>query len=113
MIEEYSLKLLCDKYGVSKENIVNKNNNILSKGEYEDIDKTLDYLINELKVNKKNIEKCPSILYRNVDAIKDNIDFLKGQEIVKVLYMNTDYQYLKGIDNMSVDVWWACKPRNN
>lgn len=52
MIEEYSLKLLCDKYGVSKENIVNKNNNILSKGEYEDIDKTLDYLINELKVSK-------------------------------------------------------------
>ena len=79
MIEEYSLKLLCDKYGVSKENIVN--NNILSKGEYEDIDKTLDYLINELKVNKKNIEKCPSILYRNVDAIKDNIDFLKQKDV--------------------------------
>ena len=62
----------------SKENIVNKNNNILSKGEYEDIDKTLDYLINELKVSRANIEKCPSILYRNVNAIKkDNIDFLK------------------------------------
>ena len=81
MIEEYSLKLLCDKYGVSKENIVNKNNNILSKGEYEDIDKTLDYLINELKVSKTNIEKCPSILYRNVDAIKDNIDFLKQKNL--------------------------------
>ena len=81
MIEEYSLKLLCDKYGVSKENIVNKNNNILSKGEYENIDKTLDYLINELKVNKKNIEKCPSILYRNVNAIKDNIDFLKQKDV--------------------------------
>ena len=81
MIEEYSLKLLCDKYGVSKENIVNKNNNILSKGEYEDIDKTLDYLINELKVSKANIEKCPSILYRNVDAIKDNIDFLKQKDV--------------------------------
>ena len=81
MIEEYSLKLLCDKYGVSKENIVNKNNNILSKGEYEDIDKTLDYLINELKVSKANIEKCPSILYRNVNAIKDNIDFLKQKDV--------------------------------
>ena len=81
MIEEYSLKLLCDKYGVSKENIVNKNNNILSKGEYEDIDKTLDYLINELKVSKTNIEKCPSILYRNVNAIKDNIDFLKQKNL--------------------------------
>ena len=81
MIEEYSLKLLCDKYGVSKENIVNKNNNILSEGEYEDIDKTLDYLINELKVSKTNIEKCPSILYRNVNAIKDNIDFLKQKDV--------------------------------
>ena len=81
MIEEYSLKLLCDKYGISKENIVNKNNNILSKGEYEDIDKTLDYLINELKVSKTNIEKCPSILYRNVNAIKDNIDFLKQKDV--------------------------------
>ena len=81
MIEEYSLKLLCDKYGVSKENIVNKNNNILTYGEYEDIDKTLDYLINELKVSKTNIEKCPSILYRNVNAIKDNIDFLKQKDV--------------------------------
>ena len=81
MIEEYSLKLLCDKYGVSKENIVNKNNNILSKGEYEAIDKTLDYLINKLKVSRGNIEKCPSILYRNVNAIKDNIDFLKQNDV--------------------------------
>ena len=81
MIEEYSLKLLCDKYGVSKENIVNKNNNVLTYGEYEDIDKTLDYLINELKVSRANIEKCPSILYRNVNAIKDNIDFLKQKNL--------------------------------
>ena len=81
MIEEYSLKLLCDKYGVSKENIVNKNNNVLTYGEYEDIDKTLDYLINELKVSRANIEKCPSILYRNVNAIKDNIDFLKQKDV--------------------------------
>ena len=81
MIEEYSLKLLCDKYGVSKENIVNKNNNVLTYGEYEDIDKTLDYLINELKVSRANIEKCPSILYRNVNAIKDNIDFLKQNNV--------------------------------
>ena len=81
MIEEYNLKLLCDKYGVSSESIVNKNNNILSKGEYEGIDKTLDYLINELKVNKKNIEKCPSILYRNVAAIKDNINFLNQKNV--------------------------------
>ena len=81
MIEEYNLKQLCDKYDISSNSIVNKNNNILSKGEYEGIDKTLDYLINELKVSKKNIEKCPSILYRNVAAIKDNINFLNQKNV--------------------------------
>ena len=87
MIEEYSLKLLCDKYGVSKENIVNKNNNILSKGEYEDIDKTLNYLINELKVSRANIEKCPSILYRNVDAAKFS------NHSLKCTYVSTKFQH--------------------
>lgn len=33
------------------------------------------------------------------EIFDNNIEFLKGQEIVKVLYMNTDYQYLKGIEN--------------
>ena len=81
MIGEYTLKILCDKYNISSENVINKNNNILTYGEYLDIDKTLNYLINELKVSKKNIEKCPSILYRNVAAIKKNIDYLKQQNV--------------------------------
>ena len=81
MVGEYTLKILCDKYNISIENVINKNNNILTYGEYLDIDKTLNYLINELKVSKKNIEKCPSILYRNVDAIKKNIDYLKQQNV--------------------------------
>ena len=81
MVGEYTLKILCDKYNISSENVINKNNNILTYGEYLDIDKTLNYLINELKVSKKNIEKCPSILYRNVDAIKKNIDYLKQQNV--------------------------------
>ena len=81
MIGEYTLKILCDKYNISSKSVINKNNNILTYGEYLDIDKTLNYLINELKVSKKNIEKCPSILYRNVDAIKKNIDYLKQQNV--------------------------------
>ncbi len=32
------------------------------------------------------------------EIFDDNIDFLKGQEIVKCLYMNTDYTYLKKIE---------------
>ena len=81
MIGEYTLRILCDKYGISSDNIVNKNNNILTYGEYEDIDRTLDYLIKELKIDKKNIEKCPSVLYRNVNAIKGNIKFLNQQKV--------------------------------
>ena len=77
MIGEYTLKILCDKYNILSGNIIN--NNILTYGEYLEIDKTLNYLINELKVSGENIEKCPSILYRNVDAIKENINYLKQQ----------------------------------
>ena len=82
MIGEYLLEILCDKYKVSKEKIVNKNNNILSYGEFSEIDKTLNYLINTLKVNPRNIEKCPSILYRNTDEIQKNIVFLKEKTIL-------------------------------
>jgi hypothetical protein len=33
-----------------------------------------------------------------------NIDFLKGQDIVKALYMNTDFAYLKKIENDLKDI---------
>ena len=81
MIGEYTLKVLCDKYGLDSNKLITKNNNILNKGEFIEIDKTLNYLINELKINPANIEKCPSILYRNVSAIKSNIIFLKNSKI--------------------------------
>lgn len=62
MINEYTLLSLCMKYGVNGEKIVNKNNNILTYGDFFEINKTLDYLIKDLKIDAKNIEKCPSIL---------------------------------------------------
>ena len=34
-----------------------------------------------MKISQNNIEKCPSILYRNVSSIKDNIEFLKREKI--------------------------------
>ena len=81
MIGEFTLKILCDKYGVSSEKIVNKNNNILTEGKYNEISDILNYLINDLKMEAKNIEKCPSILYRNVNAIKENFKFLKENKL--------------------------------
>lgn len=67
MIREYNLEILCNKYNLSKDKIITKNNNILIYGEYVDIDNTLNYLINNLHIDSRNIEKCPSILYRNVN----------------------------------------------
>lgn len=41
----------------------------------------------------------------NVTEISgDNIDFLKGTDIVKALYMNTDYQYLRSIEEDYADL---------
>ena len=81
MIGEYTLKLLCDKYKLSSDKLVTKNNNILSSGEYKEIDDTLNYLINDLNINVRNIEKCPSILYRDVKQIKDNVNFIKSKSL--------------------------------
>lgn len=73
--------MLCEKYGIDATKIVKKNNNVLDLGEYSRIDYVLDYLVNELKIDARNIEKCPSILYRNVFQIKKNVIFLKSKEI--------------------------------
>ena len=81
MIGQYTLKMLCEKYGISSDKLVNKNNNILTNGEYQDIDSTLDYLVNILKISSNNIEKCPSILYRNVNNIRENVDFIRNCNI--------------------------------
>ena len=81
IIGQYTLKMLCEKYGISSDKLVNKNNNILTNGEYQDIDSTLDYLVNILKISSNNIEKCPSILYRNVNNIRENVDFIRNCNI--------------------------------
>lgn len=57
MIGEFQLKSLLEKYGINYDKVIDKNDNILSYGEYLDIDATLDYLINELKISKANVEK--------------------------------------------------------
>ena len=81
MIGNYTLAMLCEKYGIDSTKIVKKNNNVLDLGEYSRIDYVLDYLVNELKIDARNIEKCPSILYRNVFQIKKNVLFLKSKDI--------------------------------
>lgn len=81
MIEEYTLKSLLEKHNINADKLIYKNNNILAYGEYQDIDATLNYLINELEIDRSNIEKCPSILYRNVGDIKTNVNFIKDKKV--------------------------------
>ena len=115
MIEKYTLKSLLDEYSIDSNKLINKNNNILTYGEYQEIKATLDYLINELKVDTKNIEKCPSILYRNPEEIKTNINFLQQTEVkfpnieacLHVLstdsqQLSSTYEYVK--ENYGIDV---------
>ena len=81
MIGQYLLTDLLAKHKINASKVIKKNSNILEYGEYIAIDKTLNYLINELEVGAYNIEKCPSIMYLNVDAIKENVTFLQSREI--------------------------------
>ncbi len=76
MIEVYRLEDLLKKYGIDTNKILSKNNKILDRGEYQDIDRTLDYLINKVGISPRNIEKCPSIMYYAVDNIRENYEFL-------------------------------------
>ena len=81
MIEKYELSILLEKYGINPKKVIDKNENILTYGEYIDINNTLDYLVNELNINTIYIEKCPSIMYLNVSSIKSNVKFLKKNKI--------------------------------
>ena len=38
------------------------------------------------------------------EIFSDDIEFLKGKEIVKLIYMNTDYEYLKRIESEITDL---------
>ena len=115
MIGQYTLMMLCEKYGINSDKLVNKNNNILTYGEYQDIGSTLNYLVNILKISSNNIEKCPSILYRSVNNIKWNVNFIKNCNIhfsniescLHVLSsepfgLKATYEYVK--DNYGLDI---------
>ena len=115
MIAQYTLMMLCEKYGINSDKLVNKNNNILTYGEYQDIDSTLNYLVNILKISSNNIEKCPSILYKSVNNIKENVDFIKNCNIhfsniesclhvlnSEPLELQATYEYVK--ENYGLDI---------
>lgn len=75
MIGETELKKLLIKYNINTDNFL-KNDSVITYGEYLKIDEVLNYLVNDLKVKQKYIEKCPSIVYYNVSVIKENFEYL-------------------------------------
>ena len=81
MVNREQLKEICDKYGLDSKKIIKNNENVIEKADYTDICYVLDYLKDTLKITSNNIEKCPSILYLNVGAIKENWRFLNEQKI--------------------------------
>ena len=83
MISEAGLKEICNIYKIDYDKLVDTNENILKYGEYDNICYALDFLRDEVNIGPKNIEKCPSILYRNVENIKINYEFLKKEQITK------------------------------
>ena len=83
MISEARLKEICDIYKIDYDKLVDTNENILKYGEYDNICYALDFLRDEVNIEPRNIEKCPSILYRNVENIKINYEFLKKERITK------------------------------
>ena len=102
MISELKLKEICSKYNINYEKLLNTNENILEYGDYNNICDILEYLINEIRIQSKNIEKCPSILcFSDLKNIKYNWEYLKEQEINTSNVMNclhilsTEFKELK------------------
>ena len=81
MIEERKLAEICEKYKMNCEELIKTNPNILIYGNEQDIVYVLNFLKEELNIDSKNIEKCPSILYFSIENIKHNYKFLKDKEI--------------------------------
>ena len=81
MVNREQLRKICDKYVLDSKKIIKNNENVIEKADYTSICYVLDYLKDTLKITSNNIEKCPSILYLNVGAIKENWRFLNEQKI--------------------------------
>lgn len=90
MIKNKILIELLNKYEIDGEKLIKNNQNILEYGDYEEIKKILNYLINEIKCTSQAIEKCPSILYLTTkENIKDNYEYLITTKIDNNKIKNT------------------------
>ena len=81
MVNREQFEEICNKYGLDSKKLIKNNENVLEKADYNSICYVLDFLRDTLKVSPNNIEKCPSILYLKIEAIKENWKFLNEKKI--------------------------------
>ena len=81
MVNRKQFEEICNKYGLDSKKLIKNNENVLEKADYNSICYVLDFLRDTLKVSPNNIEKCPSILYLKIEAIKENWKFLNEKKI--------------------------------
>ena len=81
MVNREQFEEICNKYGLDSKKLIKNNENVLEKADYNSICYVLDFLRDTLKVSSNNIEKCPSILYLKIEAIKENWKFLNEKKI--------------------------------
>ena len=81
MVNRKQFEEICNKYGLDSKKLIKNNENVLEKADYNSICYVLDFLRDTLKVTPNNIEKCPSILYLKIKAIKENWNFLNEKKI--------------------------------
>ena len=81
MVNRKQFEEICNRYGLDSKKLIKNNENVLEKADYNSICYVLDFLRDTLKVTPNNIEKCPSILYLKIEAIKENWKFLNEKKI--------------------------------
>ena len=81
MVNRKQFEEICNRYGLDSKKLIKNNENVLEKADYNSICYVLDFLRDTLKVTPNNIEKCPSILYLKIEAIKENWNFLNEKKI--------------------------------
>ena len=117
MIIDAALISVLSSYGINYSFFSDEQKEALRiQGDYSKIVKALDFLVNELGIKSKNIEKCPSVLYFNPECIEENYKFLinngfdknKIENCLHVLSsipndLKDTYQYV--VDNYGVETF--------
>lgn len=81
MKEKSCLSELLKKYKLNKSSFLGNDMVFLEHQKLNEIDDTLNYIINELKVSKSYVENFPDIIYKNKNEIKNNFEFLERKNI--------------------------------